>query len=397
MRQFRHLASPFAHRGRRCQRAWLLAELVLVMVVICALAVLHAQGPFGGSGTAPADARIPTVTLLPTSAIRLTGAVDSNSPAIWDLTDGRVLLHVFTSWGGQPSAAVGIDLTRLGAARQVEISSPPPGGTWIEAVVKDVDGTLYGYYHNERLAAVCRGSEKVIPRIGALRSTDQGLSWENLGIILEAPPGSYDCATTNKFFVGGVGDFSVMLDPDSTDLYIFFSQYERSARSQGVAVARLVWADRDDPVGKVTVWRNGVWLPARPFVPRGTDPNAAVRWVYPSAVPIYPAEEPWHDQDTEVDAFWGPSVHWNTSLQQYVMLLSKARDSNFTQEGIYVAFAPRLDDPELWSTPIKILNGGSWYPQVMGLEPGDGTDKVAGEWARLFMAGRSNSLIHFSK
>jgi hypothetical protein len=256
---------------------------------------------------------------------------------------------------------------------------------------------LYGYYHNERVATVCPGSGRVIPRIGALRSTDRGLSWENLGIILEASPGSFDCDTTNKYLVGGVGDFSVMLDPNSTDLYIFFSEYERFARSQGVAVARLAWADRDEPVGKVTVWRNGVWLPPRPFVPRGGDPNAPIRWIYPSAIPIYPAEESWHDDDREVDAFWGPSVHWNTSLQQYVMLLNKAKDSDFTGEGIYVAFAPRLDDPHLWSTPVKILNDDAWYPQVIGLEAGAGTDKVAGEWARLFVSGRSSYLIHFSK
>jgi len=394
MRHDRHLASALADFGCRSQRGWL---LVVLVVAVCALTILHAQGPFGGSGSPAAAAVTPTATLLSTSTIRLTGAVDSNSPAVWDLTDGRVLLHMFTPWGGQPNQARGANVTRLGAARRVEISPLPPGGTWIEAVVKDVDGTMYGYYHNERGATVCPGSDKVIPRIGVLRSIDQGLTWQNLGIILEASPRSFDCETTNRFLVGGVGDFSVMLDPDSTDLYIFFSEYERSPRSQGVAVARLTWANRDEPVGKVTVWRNGVWLPARPFVPRGADPDAAIRWTYPAATPIYPAEEEWHDDDTHVDAFWGPSVHWNTYLQQYVMLLSKAKDSNFTAEGIYVAFSPQLDDPELWSTPIKILDGGSWYPQVIGLEAGTGTDKVAGEWARLFISGRSNYLIHFSK
>jgi hypothetical protein len=34
---------------------------------------------------------------------------------------------------------------------------------------------------------------------------------------------------------------------------------------------------------------------------------------------------------------------------------------------------------------------------VIGLEAGTGTDKVAAEWARLFIAGRSSYLIHFSK
>ena len=98
-----------------------------------------------------------------------------------------------------------------------------------------------------------------------------------------------------------------------------------------------------------------------------------------------------------VDAFWGPSVHWNTYLQQYVMLLNRAMDDNFKQEGIYVSFTPMLGDPRLWSPPVKILNGGKWYPQVIGTQDAAGTDKVAGEWARFFMSGSSQYLVHFIK
>jgi hypothetical protein len=43
------------------------------------------------------------------------------------------------------------------------------------------------------------------------------------------------------------------------------------------------------------------------------------------------------------------------------------------------------------------MSGGSWYPQVIGLEEGTGTDKTAGEWSRFFMAGTSNYLIHFTR
>lgn len=99
----------------------------------------------------------------------------------------------------------------------------------------------------------------------------------------------------------------------------------------------------------------------------------------------------------DVDAFWGPSVHWNTFLNQYVMLLNHASDSDWYHEGVYVSYAPRLDDPRLWSVPAKLLDGGNWYPQVMGLEIGTGTDKVAGERARFFMSGVSQYLIHFTR
>jgi hypothetical protein len=333
------------------------------------------------------------VELSAAPRLRLTGDVDSNSPAIWQRVTGLNRLLVFTSFNGQPNLASGSQLDRLGVARPVVVDPWPGEGVWMEAVIADVDGTLYGYYHNENVATMCPGSDKVIPRIGAARSDDQGLTWRPLGLILEAPRGSFDCKTNDMYFVGGVGDFSVQLDPNSQDLYIFFSQYVRNSRSQGVGIARLAWADRDAPSGKVMVYSSGVWLPARGF----PLASGAMRWFYPSAGPIFPAVEPWNDDDTEVDAFWGPSVHWNVYLERYVMLLNRAKDTNWSQEGIYISFNRRLDDPAGWSAPVKILNGGRWYPQVIGTDVGTGTDKVAGRTARFFMSGTSEHMIQFIK
>lgn len=300
-----------------------------------------------------------------------------------------------TSVAGSASYAWGSSLTTLSAPRAATIEPWPGEGVWMEAVVPDVDGTWYGYYHNERVAEQCAGTKKVIPRIGAARSQDRGATWVDLGIVLEAPRGTYDCDTPNRYFVGGIGDLSVMLDPDSRDLYFFYSQYLRPSRWQGVAVARMAWADRDEPVGKVMVWRGTMWTPGRRRMPADGDENAEPMWSYPAATPVLPAAESWHDEDEVVDAFWGPSVHWNTRLQLYVMLLNHARDAEWGQEGIYVSFAPRLDDPRLWSAPVKILDGGSWYPQVIGIEAAVGTDKLSGEWARFFMSGTSRHLIRF--
>jgi hypothetical protein len=38
-----------------------------------------------------------------------------------------------------------------------------------------------------------------------------------------------------------------------------------------------------------------------------------------------------------------------------------------------------------------------WYPQVVGIEPGSGDDRQAGERARFFLHGRSNYFIEFAK
>jgi len=297
---------------------------------------------------------------------------------------------VMTAMSGQPRRAWGLDLMSLGTARQVALDGDQEGGIWMEAILQDDEGTWYGYYHNEVPAAMCRTTSKVLPRIGAARSFDRGATWEMLGVILEAPPRTYDCTTENLYFVGGVGDFSVQLDPQSQDLYFFYSLYLRAPSAQGVGVARLAWADRDEPNGKITSWRNGAWLPAAAI--GDADPQ---RWFYPAATPIFPATDSWHDDDQVVDAFWGPSVHWNTHISRYVMLMSRAKDGNWGTEGIYISYAPSLDDPALWSKPARILSGGKWYPQVLGLETGSGTDKVAGEWARFFMMGTSHHLIHF--
>jgi hypothetical protein len=77
------------------------------------------------------------------------------------------------------------------------------------------------------------------------------------------------------------------------------------------------------------------------------------------------------------------------------MLFNRARDEAFNNEGIYVSFATRLDDPRGWSEPRKILSGGNWYPQIAGREPGIGTDKQMGRIARLFLTGRSMHYIEF--
>jgi hypothetical protein len=75
------------------------------------------------------------------------------------------------------------------------------------------------------------------------------------------------------------------------------------------------------------------------------------------------------------------------------MLLNRTVGDSFGQEGIYVAFNLRLDNPLGWSPPYKIVDGGGWYPQVVGLEEARGSDVWASRIARFFMSGRSELLI----
>lgn len=337
----------------------------------------------------------PTATLEEATIIEFASGTDSNSPAVWDLVAGRPTLHVFNSINGQPALSLGRNLLRLMTVDAVSFSTAAPGGgVWMEAVVEDDAGTWYGYYHNEVTTDRCAVADKVVPRIGAARSSDRGRTWEDLGIILEMPPELTRCQTFNHYFLGGVGDCSVMLDADKQYLYVFYSQYVERDGGVGVAVARMPWASRDEPTGQLTVWNTGAWLPAQRVEASESTEGS---WTYDVSTPIYTAANRWDNADRAIDVLWGPSVHWNTFLQSYVMLLNRAVSAEFGQGGIYVAYLSDLANPKGWSTPVPLLEGGEWYPQVIGLAPGAGTDKLAGETARFYMAGRSEYVIRFGK
>jgi hypothetical protein len=318
---------------------------------------------------------------------------------MWDLDDGQRTMFVMTSSDGVPRIASGTSIDRLSAAAEVAIAPHPGHGVWMEAIVFDEVDTWYGLYHNEWPATRCGREDRMVSRIGAARSVDRGRTWQDLGTVIQAAQSATACQSGNRYIIGGVGDLSVMLDQDRQYLYFLYSQYQRQPEAQGVAVGRMLWADRDRPAGRLELWREGIWEPDAgrrellPGIPGSM--RRRLEWTYPAATPLVAPSYAWHDADDRVDAFWGPSVHWNTALNQYVMLLNRSKDESYAQEGIYVSYAPRLDDPSLWTPPVKILNGGKWYPQVVGSVAGIGTDKHAGASARFFMSGRSDWVINF--
>lgn len=343
----------------------------ILMTFLAAASTAAAQVPDAG----PASVRgLPEAVLLPAPRITFPAEVDSNSPAFWD--EGR--LHVFNSLH-HPYLSEGGSVWRLDDPIGVIFRGGVTGPRWMESVIREEDGTLYGYYHFEP-RRVCEASTKTAPQIGAVRSRDGGLTWDDLGIIIAATSAERHCATENLYFVAGEGDFTAILDRERQYVYFLYSSYAIPTGGQGISVARMAWPDRDNPLARVRKWRSGSW--SAPGVNgRGT--------------PVYPARGSWHEGET--DTFWGPSVHWNTHLGMYVILMARASDPAWANQGIYVAYAARLDDPDTWTQPSLLLEGGAWYPQVMGLERGWGTDSVAGSYARFFMGGRSDFLIRFRR
>jgi len=170
------------------------------------------------------------------------------------------------------------------------------------------------------------------PRIGAAVSEDNGLYWRDLDTVLQCPDDALRADTVNKYFGGGNGDFSVILDERGEWFYFLISTYHADPAEQGVSIARMRYEDRDAPRGKVFKWREGKW----------ESPGIGGR-----VTPIFPAAVDWHRADA--DAFWGPSVHYNTHLERYAILMNRTRDKDWTQEGVYISFNPDIADPTRWT------------------------------------------------
>jgi hypothetical protein len=319
-----------------------------------------------------------TVEITRVPSVEIPTRVDGNSPTFW--ADG--FFNYITSTGA-PVIVQGEDQFGLYGPQLIAVDRMAHLPMWIESVWQDPDGALYGWYHHEP-GGICVNNNLTAPEIGAVVSRDGGRSFEDLGIVLKAGD-VVDCTSRNGFFAGGHGDFSVILNREQTHFYFLFTNYGGDISGQGVVMARLSFDDRKSPAGNVWKYFQGEW----------SEPGIGGK-----ATPVFPARVSWQRADT--DSFWGPAVHWNTYLQQYVVLLNHACcGTNWPQEGIYAAFNADIAKPDQWTSPYRILQdqdigfGPGYYPQVIGLGSGE-TDTIAGQTARLYIQGRSNWQIVFN-
>lgn len=340
----------------------------------------------GFSSTAYSQSPSLQYTLNPVSELRMPGAhefntewgVDGNSPVERDSL-GRLVIFNSLQF---PWRSLGPSLWQMEPSERVTILNRDaiPGGLWLEATFRDRNGVLFGWFHNE-IEVGCENSFLKAPQIRQMVSYDEGVSWEDLGVILSAPEESFDCSTSNFFFAGGNGDFSALYDPTTDDIYFYFSTYYNEVTEQGVSCARLAYQDRFAPVGNVWKWEGAGW----------TEPGVGGH-----VKPIFPANRDWH-QDS-ADAYWGPALHYNTFLRKYVMLLNHAVSTRWEAEGFYISSTNDLSNPQSWVSlerlPLDNVASYQAYPQVIGLDPGD-TDKTVGRIGRLFISGVSFWEIQF--
>jgi hypothetical protein len=162
------------------------------------------------------------------------------------------------------------------------------GAIWFETVYQsknDPSGkTLFAIYHNENypetlpynpstkegyadkdwpLGLTERITPAAVPRIGVMKSTNGGWSWENKGLFLEdkQPRMILKKHNISKTFAGGIGDPSAVSVGEY--LYLFYGEYgypgiydpatyttEVEHSGQCISVARIKITDLENPQGK---------------------------------------------------------------------------------------------------------------------------------------------------
>ncbi|MEN4013885.1 MAG: hypothetical protein ROW48_17745 [Bellilinea sp.] len=315
-------------------------------------------------------------------ALRFPSAADCNSPCWW----WQDRFYVLNSTG-HPVHSMGENVERMTRGAEITWTAWRDGGRWIESVHQEADGTLLGWYHNEPAHLVPdeyqagRQFPLTAPFIGAVISHDNGETWDDLGLVLVGGPETLNLEKHNFWFAGGNGDFSVILDRKREYFYFLFGSYYKDVAQQGISLARMRYQDRFCPVGKVMKWHQGGWQ--QPGL-RG------------KVTPLIPVHADWYSP--EPDTFWGPSVHWNTHIQQYVILMNRAIDPRWKQDGIYISLTHDIADPSSWTPPLRILEEKGWYPQVVGSDTArQETEREAGALARLFIHGESKYRLRFSR
>ncbi len=298
------------------------------------------------------------------------------------------------------------------------------GAVWFETIYQDASDasgrTLYAIYHNENYPetlpfdpATGEGyidknwplglTERITPaavcRIGVMKSTNGGWSWENKGLFIEdkQPRMILRPHNTSKTFAGGVGDPSAVAAGEY--LYLFYGEYgypgiydpgtynpETEWSGQCISVARILISDLENPQGRAKRW-DGQGFKG-PWDGLG-KPVAALQ--IPKAQGGGPASSP-------TGGFhWGPSVSWNTYLNCWVMLMGKVTGQSWTGSSVYISFNPHADlgsgsNSQDWSTPQLLFDKPGhtiWYPSLQPLNtPEDTANKYTslrlGKRARLF-------------
>ena len=273
------------------------------------------------------------------------------------------------------------------------------GAVWFETVYQSQDDksgkTLYAIYHNENypetlpydpktgegyidtlwpegltgpqsVAAVCR--------IGVMKSTNGGYSWENKGLFIEdlQPRMILKPHNNSLTFAGGVGDPSAVANGEY--LYLFYGEYGYpgvydannydsvfEASGHCISVARLKIKDLDNPQGKAQRWDGKAFAAAYNGIGK---PIASLQ--------IGKEDKGGAASRAGGNFHWGPSVSWNEYLNCWVMMMGRVEGQKWVGDKVYISFNKNkdlgaADHSQQWSKPQLVLQKPGhvlWYPSL---------------------------------
>nr|MCU0409180.1 hypothetical protein [Bacteroidales bacterium] len=358
----------------------------------------------------------PSFRLIPADRIEFNSFVDCNMAAAWIGDTFRIFPGKYGEdplWGDAAHLmfADGMNADEAFRSDTSEFKAPmmppnvPPGqdglhgAVWFETVYQDpLDAsgkTLYAVYHNENYPSTLPydsltgkgyrninwpqglqgpSSPAAVCRIGIMKSVDGGRSWDNRGIFIEDldPRLILKPHNTSETFAGGVGDPCAIASGDH--LYLFYGEYgypgvydeETYSRDtewsgQCISVARIALADLDNPEGKALRWDGKAF--SVPYDGIGKPVESL----------MIPREEGGGPASSPGGGFhWGPSVHWNTYLNCWVMLMGKVVGTSWKGSQVFISFNfnPDFSDPEKsqeWTSPVLLYEKPGyilWYPSL---------------------------------
>lgn len=412
-----------------------------ILVIACFLLQQCNSAPQQSSSVPASEDSVATFELIPSDTFHFNSFVDCNMATVWVKDTFRIFPGKYGEdplWGEAHDLkfASGATVDEVFLRKSEEFAEPVMpkntapgtpglhGAVWFETLYKDssdpTDKTLYALYHNENYPSTLpydsttgegyidknwpqglRGPETpaAVCRIGIMKSSDGGRSWQDRGIILQDHQPRMILRPHNKgiSFAGGVGDPSAVAQGGY--LYIFYGEYGYpgtydSVRydsatewsGQCISIARIAISDLDNPVGKARRWDgsgfnapgDGVGKPVPSIqVPLNEGGSGAS-----TAKPVY---------------HWGPSVSWNEYLNCWVMLMAKAEGPYWKGGGIYISFNRNADlgagnNSQQWTKPRLLLNIPTsvvWYPSLQPINtPEERAKKYTslrlGQKARLF-------------
>jgi hypothetical protein len=406
------------------------------------LAVTALMSLSGCNDPSEKEIPLPGFKLIPSDTIFFNSFVDCNMAEAWVGDTFRIFPGKYGEdplWGDSRNLkfADGKNAVEAFLRHESEFTEPSmpqnvPTGTpglhgavWFETVYQDTSDrssmTLYSVYHNENYPSTLpfdttdgsgyknekwpqglkgEQSPAAVCRIGIMKSTNGGRSWENKGLFIEdlQPRLILKPYNTSNTFAGGVGDPSAVASDGY--LYLFYGEYgypgvysesdyypQKEWSGQCISVARIKLSDLDNPAGKAKRW-SGDGFNA-PFNGIGTPVSSLQIPVSEGGGPASFPEGGFH---------WGPSVSWNTYLNCWVMLMGKVTGSSWAGSSIYISFNKNRelgkgDNSQQWSAPQLLLDRPGyflWYPSLQPLDsPEDIRDKNTclklGQKARLFV------------